>query len=341
MEVFFIFYCIDLRGFSYLGERYFNENRGKSIVTVCIGKVAVEFEAFFVDMNKTEKKKTNSSSGSKLKLPAIIILVSLLWLGCVSYYIHLHGRSIGFIVSYFQGDEKPPTVVKDYTAVNLGKAEDPIARSPIAGSNIVRIQNRSIVESGAIPLPGIDHYKDNSGNLKHNLDNAADAEIVSPIHPATTEKKKKIAYAITVTKDGPFVDGALVLGYSAQKVHDAKYGYHSEYEAELIAFVTVEVVKARPILEKYGWIVLEKPLPVQLAEIKNEVYAEKVRALFCVDSGLLCRSIYYILTLQQMKNSGCCGAAEFLKLWAYTLVQYHRVVHLDMDSIIFRNMVSA
>lgn len=36
--------------------------------------------------------------------------------------------------------------------------------------------------------------------------------------------KKKIAYAITVTKDGNFVDGALVLGYSAKKVHDETKG---------------------------------------------------------------------------------------------------------------------
>lgn len=40
-----------------------------------------------------------------------------------------------------------------------------------------------------------------------------------------------------------------------------------------------------------------------------------------------------------MKDSGCCGASEFLKLWAYTLTDYHRVVHLDMDTIIYQNMV--
>lgn len=39
-----------------------------------------------------------------------------------------------------------------------------------------------------------------------------------------------------------------------------------------------------------------------------------------------------------MKDSGCCGASEFVKLWAYTLVEYHRVVHLDMDTIIYKNM---
>lgn len=41
-----------------------------------------------------------------------------------------------------------------------------------------------------------------------------------------------------------------------------------------------------------------------------------------------------------MKDSGCCGASEFVKLWAYTLEQYHRVVHLDMDTILYRNIVS-
>lgn len=128
-------------------------------------------------------------------------------------------------------------------------------------------------------------------------------------------KKTKIAYAITVTKDGSFLDGALVLGHSAKKVHDGSSGVVSKYDADLVAFVAPSVIKARPILEAYGWRVLEKPLPVEIAEIQNNEYAEK------------------------MKNSGCCGADEFLKLWAYTLTEYHRVVHLDMDSIVFQNMV--
>ena len=74
------------------------------------------------------------------------------------------------------------------------------------------------------------------------------------------------------------------------------------------------VITSRPILEKFGWKSVEKPLPVRLNEIENQEYAEK------------------------MKNSGCCGADEFLKLWAYTLTEYYRVVHLDMDSIIYKSM---
>ena len=30
----------------------------------------------------------------------------------------------------------------------------------------------------------------------------------------------------------------------------------------------------------------------------------------------------------------CCGASEFIKLHAYTLTEYHRVVHLDVDTLL-------
>jgi hypothetical protein len=68
------------------------------------------------------------------------------------------------------------------------------------------------------------------------------------------------------------LDGALVLGHSclkAQKETDA-------YTAELVAFVTPGVVKARDVLAKHGWIIIEKDLPVTLEEITNPVYVKKV-----------------------------------------------------------------
>ena len=69
--------------------------------------------------------------------------------------------------------------------------------------------------------------------------------------------RKKVAYAITVTKDSHFLDGALVLGYSAKRVHDQKKGFSSDYDADLVAFVTSTVTKSRPVLEAHGWRVLE------------------------------------------------------------------------------------
>ena len=92
-------------------------------------------------------------------------------------------------------------------------------------------------------------------------------------------KKKKIAYAITVTKDGPFVDGAIVLGYSALKVHDKNMGFNSKYDAELVAFVVPSVVTSRPLLESHGWKLVEKTVPVTLDEIENKKYVEQVYEL--------------------------------------------------------------
>jgi hypothetical protein len=84
--------------------------------------------------------------------------------------------------------------------------------------------------------------------------------------------KRKIGYAITITKDGPFLDGAIVLGYSALK----NQATSTKYSGELIAFVTAGVQKARPILEYHGWKIIEKGLPVGLDEIENINYVNKV-----------------------------------------------------------------
>eukprot|EP01039_Chlorochromonas_danica_P013482 gene13482-15618_t len=121
-------------------------------------------------------------------------------------------------------------------------------------------------------------------------------------HPQVSSSgPKRVAVAITVTKDGPFLDGALVLGYAAMKYHSAKHGYPSKYTMDLVAFVTKKAVAVRPVLQQFGWKILERDLPVALDEIENQDYAQK------------------------MRDSGCCGADEFLKLWAYTLVDYDRV----------------
>jgi hypothetical protein len=91
------------------------------------------------------------------------------------------------------------------------------------------------------------------------------------------KSKPRIAYAITVTKDGPFVDGAIVLGYAARKVHDPSRGFPGTYEVDLVAFVTPGVSSSRAVLEAHGWRVLEKTLPVRLDEIENKKYVDKVR----------------------------------------------------------------
>lgn len=60
--------------------------------------------------------------------------------------------------------------------------------------------------------------------------------------------QKKIAYVISVTADGPYMDGAAVLAYGIRKA-SAK----SIYGHELIAIVYPTVTKSRATLEKAGW----------------------------------------------------------------------------------------
>ena len=41
---------------------------------------------------------------------------------------------------------------------------------------------------------------------------------------------------------------------------------------------------------------------------------------------------------EKIVKNGCCGASELLKLYAWLLTDYHRVVHLDMDSMVLQSM---
>jgi hypothetical protein len=57
-----------------------------------------------------------------------------------------------------------------------------------------------------------------------------------------------VAYVISVTADGPYMDGAAVLAFSIRKA--AK---RSKYGHELIAIIYPDVTKSRTPLERAGW----------------------------------------------------------------------------------------
>jgi hypothetical protein len=111
-------------------------------------------------------------------------------------------------------------------------------------------------------------------------------------------------------------DAALVLGHSIRQVHSEtnSKGGSDKYSADLIALVTPNVLIARPILQAYGWRVVEKPLPVQEDEIENTLFA------------------------QQFKSSSKEGMFELMRLWTFAFTGYHRVVYLDVDSLVLRNL---
>ena len=66
------------------------------------------------------------------------------------------------------------------------------------------------------------------------------------------KKRRKIAYAITITKDGFFQDGAAVLAYSIFKASK-----DSDVDISLVSFVHPTVVTSRPVLVQLGYHVIE------------------------------------------------------------------------------------
>jgi hypothetical protein len=61
-------------------------------------------------------------------------------------------------------------------------------------------------------------------------------------------------------------------------------------------------------------VVVEKPPPVQLEEIENVKYA------------------------RQLSRAGKSGLHMLLRLWCFTFTAYHRVVHLDMDTVVLQSL---
>ncbi|CAN0003734.1 unnamed protein product, partial [Ectocarpus sp. 4 AP-2014] len=124
-----------------------------------------------------------------------------------------------------------------------------------------------------------------------------------------------VAFAISVTSlelptASTMLDSAEVLIQSIRAACKL-----SRYRCEALALTLPSVSQeGRQHLEGMGWRVVEKDLPVAVEDIENETYRKHV------------------------VKSGCCGANEFIKLHAYTLTQYHRVMHVDADTLMLHPM---
>jgi hypothetical protein len=142
-------------------------------------------------------------------------------------------------------------------------------------------------------------------NLRHQDGNTISSNSVISQTSSNRKHQKRDAYAITITKDGSFQDGAAVLAYSIMK-----YSWNRTYDISFIAFVHPNVTASRPILKRLGYHVIEVPIPINTSAIQFSFLREKIN------------------------KNGCCGSAEMIKLTSYRLLQYDRVIHLDADVIL-------
>ncbi len=138
----------------------------------------------------------------------------------------------------------------------------------------------------------LDMKSSSYGNLVENDHNkSGDLPIDSSI--LNEPKRKRIAYAITITKDGFFGDGAAVLVYSI-----LKSSVHSAYDISFVAFVHPNVTLARAGLTKIGFHVIEVPIPINSSAIKFDFLREKIN------------------------KNGCCGSSEMIKLSSYRFLVF-------------------
>jgi len=124
------------------------------------------------------------------------------------------------------------------------------------------------------------------------------------------ERVKKVAISILITSDpgehSGFLDSA---GALVMSIRDAKISY----DYDLIAIISPKVVKARPVLQTLGFEILVRELPVQADEIRDPN------------------------TRREILKDGCCGIDELLKLHAWTLTDYERVLQIDADILFHQN----
>ena len=134
-------------------------------------------------------------------------------------------------------------------------------------------------------------------------------------------KRLQVAFAITaldfsaeldkrtVSKADLYFDGAAVLAHSVALTQN-----RTRLAVDMIALVVATATTASSRLSSLGYRVIASSVPVQRHEIRRKYLRDTI------------------------ETAGCCGSMELIKLRAYQLVEYDRVLVLDMDSIVLHSL---
>ena len=142
-----------------------------------------------------------------------------------------------------------------------------------------------------------------------------------PNNQNNNNKPIQIAYAISLIRCSDFqsstsglLDAATILRHSVHNtsIRNPKSG--SKYDYKLYAIVHTKAKDCSHILSDLGYEVILKDSPVDISEIKGEYLRKNVH------------------------KEWCCGADEFVKLYAYTINQHPIVVHTDIDFMYYQPM---
>jgi hypothetical protein len=129
-----------------------------------------------------------------------------------------------------------------------------------------------------------------------------------------------IAYVISLIKCGDhqttipgMMDAIVILRHSVHK-HSIRSNPNAKYDYKFYALVHKDAEQCSGFLRDLGIEILIKDTPVKLEEMQSEVLRKEA------------------------PRAWCCGHAEFIKLYAYTLTQHPLVVHMDADFLLIKPM---
>jgi len=91
-------------------------------------------------------------------------------------------------------------------------------------------------------------------------------------------------------------------------------GSTGKYSYKMYAIVHENCAHHAPVLKSVGYETIIKGTPIDRNQIKNDFYKRTV------------------------ESEVCCGSAEFIKMYAYTLTKHPVVVHFDLDKIVLNPM---
>jgi len=178
------------------------------------------------------------------------------------------------------------------------------------------------------PLGYMAKWNDNAMFLRNETHHGADGgdSLQKEKLPASSTVKIEesssnttIAYAVSFIKCGDFqthsaglVDASLVLRHSIHKnsVRNPKSG--SQYDYKMYAIVHRQAEKCSGVIRRAGFEVRIVDPPVRVSEIRGDYLRKKIH------------------------REVCCGADEFVKLYAYSLLPEQIVVHVDIDFVFYK-----
>ena len=165
-----------------------------------------------------------------------------------------------------------------------------------------------------ITIHRIDEHSSSSNYLSpNNLNN------VVVTSQSNTSTSHVIAYVVTLTGCGDnkrykkedamnlITQGAAVLQHSIHLAH-----INSKYDYQMYALVHPSAKECSSSVSKLGYTTLIRNTPFDTDDIRKKFLREHV------------------------DGASCCGRKEYIKLYAYTLIQHPVAVVLDLDSLILQ-----